>query len=346
MPEILETRVHARAGLLGNPSDGYHGKTLACLVANFRACVRFEESARLRLTPNPRFDPLDYADLNALADACKGRRYYGGLRLMQAACVRFHAECGRMGLALKAPPFTAGYDSDIPLQAGLSGSSAIVIAFWKALLRWHGVEGRFDQRTFPGLALETETVELGITAGMQDRVVQTYGGLLTMDFDRALMEGRGYGEYRRLDPALLPPLYLAHGLDSSDSGGVHSDVRRRFDAGDPEVVEAMRRFAGFAEEGVRALEAGRKGNLGPLMDSAFGLRRRIFGDAVLGRHNLRMVELARRFGLSGTTSGSGGAIVGPQGDEGQNRAFAHALEAEGYHYVRLQVGPELSWERT
>ena len=41
-------------------------------------------------------------------------------------------------------------------------------------------------------------------AGLQDRVIQAYQGLVYMDFSRDLMDSRGYGEYERLDPALLP----------------------------------------------------------------------------------------------------------------------------------------------
>jgi glucuronokinase len=37
--EIVQSRVHARIGLLGNPSDGYGGKTIAVSLENFWAEV-------------------------------------------------------------------------------------------------------------------------------------------------------------------------------------------------------------------------------------------------------------------------------------------------------------------
>lgn len=40
-PNIITSRVHARIGLLGNPSDGYNGKTISFALANFWAEVRF-----------------------------------------------------------------------------------------------------------------------------------------------------------------------------------------------------------------------------------------------------------------------------------------------------------------
>lgn len=36
---IVRKRAYARAGLIGNPSDGYHGKTISISVRNFWAEV-------------------------------------------------------------------------------------------------------------------------------------------------------------------------------------------------------------------------------------------------------------------------------------------------------------------
>ena len=57
------------------------------------------------------------------------------------------------------------------------------------------------------IAFENET-RTASSRGLQDRVVQSYEGLVYMDFARALMESRGYGEYERMDPALLPNVYV------------------------------------------------------------------------------------------------------------------------------------------
>ena len=44
----------------------------------------------------------------------------------------------------------------------------------------------------PTLVLRAEE-ELGITAGLQDRVIQVYGGLVYMDFEREGMQRHGHG---------------------------------------------------------------------------------------------------------------------------------------------------------
>ena len=336
----LTQTIHARAGLLGNPSDGYFGKTISCLVKNFSAAVVLEESVRIELLPNPQFDPMVFDSIESLRATYRTQGYYGGMRLLQAACKRFADVCAEGDLRLDAPPFTLRYHTDIPQQVGLSGSSAIVIATLRALIRWYDVENSFPRERFPGLALSVEAEVLGITSGLQDRVIQTYGGVVYMDFDRALLESRGYGEYESLTPSSLPPLFLAYVMQPSDSGKFHSDVRRRWLEGDTEAHQAMLTFAGFAAEGKTAMASGDHRRIAELFGQAFQLRRSLFGDNVLGPYNLRMVALANQHGFQATTCGSGGAIVGLLGDSEQNAAFAHSLEAEGYRFLQLEVGPE------
>lgn len=69
---------------------------------------------------------------------------------------------------------------------------------------------------FPLVILNIEKVELGISAGLQDRVIQTYGGVVHMDFSpEATLAAAGaepVSPYHPLDPALLPELYLAYDL--------------------------------------------------------------------------------------------------------------------------------------
>ena len=48
---MIETYGYARAGLLGNPSDGYFGKTISFAMSNFRARVLLYPSGRLEIKP-------------------------------------------------------------------------------------------------------------------------------------------------------------------------------------------------------------------------------------------------------------------------------------------------------
>ena len=73
------------------------------------------------------------------------------------------------------------WSTSIPRGVGLGGSSAIVIATLRALCDLYRV--RLTQAEMAELALAVEVEELGITAGLQDRVAQCFGGVMFMDFD-------------------------------------------------------------------------------------------------------------------------------------------------------------------
>src|SRR5262249_27440907 len=146
------------------------------------------------------------------------------------------------------------------------------------------------------LVLETETKELNVPAGLQDRVVQAYEGLVYMDFSRYLMESRNYGEYERLDPAILPNMYVAYRTSLSDGTEVfHGNLRERWRRGEPEVVDAMTTWAGYAEEGRACLLQRDYSRLGQLINANFDLRARIYQ---IDAGNLEMVQAARTVGAT------------------------------------------------
>jgi hypothetical protein len=48
-----------------------------------------------------------------------------------------------------------------------------------------------------------------VPAGLQDRVIQAYEGW-SYEFRQRHVDRQGYGDYERLDPGLLPNVYLAY----------------------------------------------------------------------------------------------------------------------------------------
>jgi glucuronokinase len=316
---MIETYAHARAGLLGNPSDGYFGKTISFLVRNFRARVLLYPSARLEIKPSKADMPV-FENLDDLYRTTRWRGYYGGIRLIQALIVRFLDYCHEHGITIEDRNFTIEYESTIPMRLGLGGSSAIITAALRALCEYFSVQ--IPLSTIPNLALETETRELGVPGGLQDRVIQAYEGVVYMDFSRELMERQGHGSYEPLDPALLANMYVAYRTSLSQGTEVfHSDVRARWLAGDPMVVEAMRTWAEYAEQGRDALFLRDYGTLDRLINANFDLRARIYQ---IDEGNLQMIHTARRVGASANFAGSGGAITGRYEDE---RIYTELVEA-------------------
>src|SRR3954452_15142374 len=288
---MIETYGYARAGFLGNPSDGYYGKTLSFAMSNFRARVLLYPSGRLEIKPSKADLPV-FENLDDLYRITRWRGYYGGIRIIQALIVRLVDYCREQGLELPDRNFTLEYDSNVPQRLGLGGSSAIITASLRALCQYY--ELNIPLPVQANLALETETRELNVPAGLQDRVVQAYQGLVYMDFSRSLMEARGFGEYERMDTALLPNMFVAYRTSLSEGTEVfHNNLRERWLRGDPEVVGAMETWAGYAAEGRDCLLQGKDDRLKELIDANFDLRAKIYQ---IDRGNLEMVHTARKVG--------------------------------------------------
>jgi glucuronokinase len=295
-------RAFARAALAGNPSDGYGGATLAVVIPNFSAEVVIETSGEPGVTPpNP---------------------------LVAEALERFAREHG------VGNDVAASWRTTVPREVGLAGSSAIVTATLRALCERHDV--RLEPARLAALALAIETDALGIAAGLQDRVAQAFGGLTYMDFEPDYFSAHGHGRYEALDPALLPPLYVAFREDAGgQSGGIHGPLRERFEAGDPEVVEAMAQLATHAHDAADALKVGDGERFGRCVDASFDVRQRI---VELDARHVAMVARARSLGASANYTGSGGAIVGACRDGRHRDAVLAALRADGAIAIVPAIG--------
>ena len=329
---IIQTKAYPRAGLIGNPSDGYFGKTISFTFRNFEAHVVLYESPELEILPAER-DHSCFRSIGQLAEDVRRHGYYGGLRLLKATIRRFYEYCAAQGLPLDHRNFTIRYHSTIPAQVGLAGSSAIITAGFRALMAFYQVT--IPPPILAGQILAVETEELCIPAGLQDRVAQVYQGLVYMDFEKELLERQGYGRYEPLDPALLPPLYIAYRTDLAEGTEVfHNNIRARWMNGDPEVLAAMQFWADLTVQVRELLLRGEKDRVGPLMDASFDRRRQIYN---VGAGNLRMVEAARAAGASAKFPGSGGAIVGTYKDEAMYAALQRSLEPLGVKVLKPEL---------
>jgi len=255
------------------------------------------------------------------------------MRLIKAAIKRFHDYCHQHDIEVPDRSYTIRFETDIPRLVGLAGSSAIVMATLRALMQFHAIE--VPKEELPTLAWSVERDELGINCGMQDRVIQTYEGIVYMDFDRKLMEGRGYGEYEPLEPAKLPPLYVAYDPTRAQISDIpHRSLRARFNAGDPTVLAAMRKYGELTDRGRSALMAGDWNELGRIMNENFDLRRTIMN---IAPENLRMVEVARSTGASAKFAGSGGAILGLYRDGRHYQQLVDALASLRCNVIRPMI---------
>lgn len=331
---IIRKCAFARAGLLGNPSDGYNGKTISVIVRNFRAeAVLYEwDTLEIILTQD---DRARFSSVHDLARDVKLHGYYGGIRLIKATIKRFVEYCDARGLALHGRNFSIRYHTTIPRQVGMAGSSAIIVATLRCLMEFYGVS--IPQEAQPAFVLSIEKDEIGIAAGLQG-VIQVYEGVVYMDFDPArehAVEGLRCYTYEPLPPAMLPPLYLAYHESRSEPTEVfHNDIRGRFDRGDKKVVDGMKRLAAIAAAGRDALLFRDHARLAELINENYDVRRGMYA---LPSWQTDMVDTARQCGASAHFSGSGGAIIGTYQGESMFQELCTRLADRGSRVIKPQI---------
>src|SRR4029077_11145939 len=134
-PMIVRSKAFARAAVVGNPSDGYYGKTISGVVRGFCAEVTLYESPRIQILPQ-HCDRLQFDDVADLLTDVERHGYYDGVRLIKASVKALHDRMRAQGGPLPRRNFSIEYESDIPVRVGMAVSSAIVTATMRALLEF------------------------------------------------------------------------------------------------------------------------------------------------------------------------------------------------------------------
>ena len=297
----LTARAHARVGLLGNPSDLYGGKGLGFAVAELLATAELRDAESIAIPEG----------------------------ILRGGWMLFARLLHERGVDPASRPFAISASSDIPFQAGLSGSSALLVAAIRAWSCWYGVA--CSRSRVAELAWRTENELLGIRAGPLDRLVQSHEGLLAMDFAHPFEPG----SVERLDPALLPPLLIAwHGRGGASSGDVHGPIHERWRRGDESIARVMAALAQNAVDGREALEAGSFERFRQCIDRNFDLRREVFSIDPIDE---AMIDLGRALGAGAKFPGSGGAALFACRDDAHRAEVESACREEGLQTLRPTV---------
>ncbi len=331
---IISTRAYPRAALIGNPSDGYFGKTIAFVFSNYSASVQLYETPELIFQPSMR-DKNAFADLASLDREVNSFGYYGGIRLLKASARRFFIYCRENGITLPERNFTIRYESDIPNRLGLAGSSAIITAAVRAMCRFYNIELPLTE--FANLVLAVEKNELSIPAGLQDRVAQAYEQPVFMDFQKEHMEKFNCGIYT---PIHIPDelnLFVAYRTDLAEGSEIlHSRLRDDFNARVARVCDAMKEWAALTDQMKDALAAMDVTKINQLINRNFDLRCEVCRGSV-SEKNLQMVQIARQAGASAKFTGSGGAVVGIFKDAAMFCNLKSEMKKYGVEVIRPQI---------
>jgi glucuronokinase len=326
-------RALPRVGLLGNPSDGYGGKCIAVAIESegYAEVVATPTTGPFEVFANEVHEmPGQFPSVLACSDFISDCGiHFGAKQLVMAGVHVFtsaHAELQNRkagsgkrddlqdvtGMSALSHNCRLSYSTTIPVRIGLSGSSALILATVRALARFYQTslyELDPAEASWPKRILAGETSLLGIAAGLQDRVAQVYQGCMYMD-----LADPENPKLERLDVGRLPALWLAYSKGQKageHSGKVHSTLKKRFAAGDEDVLGSMKALASVAYEGRAALLP--KGDVSVLPELArrnWELRLDLVGGpSGIAEENVRLVKCAHTAGFAGKLTGSGGAVL-------------------------------------
>ena len=328
---MIKTIAYPRAALIGNPSDGYFGKTIAFTFSNFKVEVTLYESEKLEIIPGNR-DRMFFDNIDELVSEVKQNGYYGGIRLIKATIKKLHDYCAENNIQLPDKNFTIGFSSTIPDRLGLAGSSAIVTASIKAIMQFYGIE--IPKPTLAYLILSVEKDELKIGAGLQDRVAQVYNCPVYMNFDKTLMDKQSFGEYIPFNKNLLPPLYIAYRTNLSEGSELtHNDFAARYAEKEPTVLNAITQWSELTDDVWNKLQNGDK-NIAALVNRNFKIRKEVMN---INKGNLELVETAKSTGACAKLTGSGGAIIGTYSDEKMFSELVVAMKKIGAEVIKPEI---------
>lgn len=306
-----------RAGIVGNPSDMYGGSVIAVAIAR-RAFVSIQASSSLRLVALDANRALDIKSVEDLAltappstadagslepDDLKDSRLSTYLNVLKAVVTAQNM--------LHVPVHIVCW-SDIPPNAGLASSSALLVAALHATDVW--LEREHGLHELSERAREIEFREMGVTCGFQDFYATTFGGLTYLDFrGKARWRGPNVDPFATVEPLLSPsqsvPLVLAHTGQQRDSGETHRPLRERWVDGDLGVREVMRKLGSIARQSKRHVLENDWSSVGKYMNQAHKQIVSVGGSGVV---NDTLISRAMAFGARGAKlagAGKGGTII-------------------------------------
>ncbi len=273
------------------------GLRLLALDANLDLTV--ESSDDLRLVAAPSALAAVRMDADALAEARRAT-YLNVLKAVVAAQDMRH-----MQVELRCW-------SEVPPGAGLSSSSALLVAALHATNTW--LDRKTSMHHFSETAREIEFSRMGITCGFQDFYATTFGGLLCMDFrGKENWRGPTVDPLATVEPLFEPdaelPFVLAHTGRQRDSGETHRPLRSRWVEGDPDVRAAMHALGSIARKAKRDVLERNWPAVGAAMNTA---HRHIAAVGGSGPVVDALTEQAIKLGAHGAKlagAGLGGTIV-------------------------------------
>jgi len=144
------------------------------------------------------------------------------------------------------------YASEVPNGSGLGTSGALNVAFIDTVTR-----GKHPPEKVAEMAFKLESM-LGNRCGRQDQWAAAFGGFQHLRFDTEHVERLPFEPTEELRNWLHRQLVLAYTGSVRISGTLHERIWSRCESEDAEVLSALSRLVGDAQEMARALREGER----------------------------------------------------------------------------------------
>ena len=228
--------------------------------------------------------------------------------------------------------------TDIPRQAGLGGSTAILAVIFACFLERLNVSLNAYEMAEAIRWIEANV--LGVSCGYQDHYMIVFGGLNYLDMRGKEMQRQDEDEpFATVEPlhgvVRKLPCVVAHTGVARDSGSVHGSIRPRWLAGEEKVRKGYERISEIGRLGKKALVEEDWRRLGRLMNENHAIQRELGGS---GPSNEALIKLALDAGALGAKlagAGRGGTIIALHPDPAQLSTVLLAAGAE----TRLTLSP-------
>lgn len=207
---MLLASAPGRAGIVGNPSDMYGGSVVS-ITTQERAYCTIQESDRLEVVAGEERAAIQCEeDLRLTGDR---------LDILRAVLLEVGINPQKTSIRLETR-------TDIPMRAGLAGSTSIVAAVVGALISYLGRE--MNRYQLAEICRKVEARRMNIMCGFQDQYMTIFGGINYMQFaGKESLQQQPEEPFAVVEPLQwpsaqdTPSLILAHTGIQHDSGTVH-----------------------------------------------------------------------------------------------------------------------------
>lgn len=242
---IIISSAPGRCGLIGNPTDMYGGTVISCSTQERAYCKIYPHNALIIENDDGQSQMI---------------RTKSDLSLRDDRLDLVRAVLQGCNLDPEAHQFHLVTSTEIPMQAGLAGSTALVAAIFGALAYQVGQSLGLHAMAEAIRKIEYEIV--GVICGFQDQYMAVFGGLNYIDFrDKNSHLPIDRQPLATVEPLSIHiktnlPILLAHTGVKHHSGTTHRPVRQRWLEGDKEVRNAYARLQSLTRFSKAALLAG------------------------------------------------------------------------------------------